>query len=119
MISSLPAVRYGTLYYRYLEMDKITTLKQSKGDFEAMSRQGISEMRWLDNLDSSYNTICHPPVDIFCFQMLPLWAGGHHEHDFNRREMVTLEAENNINYLEHLAASLSLDVFIIQFQENM
>jgi len=47
MVSSLPAVRYGTLYYRYLEMDKITALKQSKGDFEAsmsVSRQGISEM---------------------------------------------------------------------------
>ena len=32
MISSLPAVRYGALYYRYLEIDKITALKQSKGD---------------------------------------------------------------------------------------
>ena len=32
MISSLLAVTYGALYYRYLEIDKITALKQSKGD---------------------------------------------------------------------------------------
>lgn len=35
LVSSLPAVKYGALHYRYLEMDKIKALKHSKGDFEA------------------------------------------------------------------------------------
>ena len=34
-ISSLPAVRYGALYYRVLEKDKVEALKISKGNFEA------------------------------------------------------------------------------------
>ena len=34
-ISSLPAVRYGALYYRALEKDKVKALKISKGNFEA------------------------------------------------------------------------------------
>ena len=33
LVSSLPAVKCGELYYRYLEMDKINALKYSKGNF--------------------------------------------------------------------------------------
>ena len=61
-------MKYGALYYRYLEMDKIKALKQSKGDFDALmsvSKKGVADMkRWLHNLDDSYNDICHPPADI-------------------------------------------------------
>ena len=34
-ISSLPAVRYGALYYRAPEKDKVEALKISEGNFEA------------------------------------------------------------------------------------
>ena len=68
LISSFTGVKYGTLYYRSLEMDKIRALKQSKGDFDALmsvSQKGVADMKWwLHNLDDSYNDICHPPVDI-------------------------------------------------------
>lgn len=49
LVSSLPAVKYGTLYYRYLEMDKINALKCSQGYFDAhmaTSQKGVSEMQW-------------------------------------------------------------------------
>ena len=36
MTSSLPGVKYGVVYYKYLEQDKINTLKESKGYFGAM-----------------------------------------------------------------------------------
>ena len=47
LVSSLPAVKYGALYYRYLEVDKVNALKYSKGDFEAnmaISDNGVSEI---------------------------------------------------------------------------
>ena len=116
MISSLPAVRYGALYYRYLEMDKIKALKQSKGDFEAsmsVSKQGISEMRWwLDNLDHSYNTICHPPVDIILYSDASLmgWGAVMNKTSTGGR-WSPMEAENHINYLELLAAFFALKCF--------
>ena len=68
LISSFPGVKFGTLYYGYLEMDNIKALKQSKGNFDALvsvSKKGVADRKWwLDNLDDSYNDICHPPVDI-------------------------------------------------------
>lgn len=30
MTSSLPGAKYGVVYYKYLEQDKINTLKESK-----------------------------------------------------------------------------------------
>ena len=43
---SLPAVKYGTLEQRYLEMDSINALSCSKGNFDAhmaTSEKGVSE----------------------------------------------------------------------------
>ena len=34
LISSLPGVKYGALYYRNLELDKVAALKLAKGNFE-------------------------------------------------------------------------------------
>ena len=68
LISSLKGVKYGALYYRNLEMNKVSALKLAKGNFEettCISHNGISELKgWLCNLDSIFNTICCPPVDV-------------------------------------------------------
>ena len=65
LISSLPGVKYGALYYRNLEMNKVAALKLAKGNFEetmCISHNGISELNWwLCNLDSCFNTIRCPP----------------------------------------------------------
>ena len=34
LISSLPGFKYGALYYRNLEMDKVAALKLAKGNFK-------------------------------------------------------------------------------------
>ena len=66
LISSLPGVKYGSLYYRNLEMDKVAALKLAKKNFEdkmCISHLGILELNWwLCNLDSSFNTIRCPPL---------------------------------------------------------
>ena len=64
LISILPGVMYGALYYRNLEMDKVAALKLAKGNFEdkmCISHTGISELNlWLCNLDSRFNSIRCP-----------------------------------------------------------
>jgi hypothetical protein len=116
MISSLPAVKYGALYYRNLEMDKVNALKQCKGNFEAnmaISKNGISEMKWwLDNLDNSYNFICHPPVDITLYSDASLKGWGAVMGDISTRgRWAPSESHNHINYLELLAALLAIKCF--------
>ena len=79
LISSFLGVKFGALYYRYLEIEKIKALKQSKGNFDALmsSRQGVADMKWwLDNLDDSCNDICHPPVDITLYSDASLMGWG-------------------------------------------
>ena len=36
LVSSLPAVQFGALYYRRLEINKITALRQNQGDYDAV-----------------------------------------------------------------------------------
>lgn len=48
LASSLPAVQYGPLYYRSLEIDKNTALRQSNGNYEAtmnLSSESVSDHR--------------------------------------------------------------------------
>ena len=80
LVSSLLAVKYGTLYYRYLEMDKINALKYAKGNVEAniaILEKGVSKMKWwLSNLDGSFNTIRHPEVDVTLYSDASLEGWG-------------------------------------------
>lgn len=116
LISSFPGVKFGALYYRYLEMDKIKTLKQSKGDFDALmsvSKIGVADTkRWLHNLDDSYNDICHPPVDITMYSDALLMGWGAVTDDTSTGgRWSPSEAENHINFLELLTALFALRCF--------
>ena len=44
LISSFPGVKFAALYYRYVEMDKIKALKQSKGNFDALMSVSKKEL---------------------------------------------------------------------------
>lgn len=50
-------MKFGALYYRYLEMYEMKALKQLKGDFDALmsvSKKGVVDTKWwLYNLDDS------------------------------------------------------------------
>ena len=116
LVSSLPAVKYGTLYCRYLEMDKINALRCSKGNVVAhviISEKGVSEMQWwLCNLDGSFIPIRYPQVDVslYCDSSLAKWGAVMNDISTGRRWSVT-DANSHINCLELLAVLFALRCF--------
>ena len=49
IISCVPAAILGPLFYRYLENDKVTSLRLNKGNFDApakISSEGKQELQW-------------------------------------------------------------------------
>ena len=60
IVSSLPAVENGALFYRFLESNKIDALKQAKGNFEALTslteESRAEVIWWLKNIDSVINS---------------------------------------------------------------
>ncbi|CAB4034632.1 Transposon Tf2-6 poly, partial [Paramuricea clavata] len=121
LVSTLPGVQYGALYYRYLEMDKVSALKISKGNFDApmtISKDGLVELRWwVNHIDESFNYLMIPPIDITIYSDASLqgWgavlgdtsSGGRWSPD---------ECTNHINYLELLAAFFALKSFCTTIQ---
>ena len=61
LVSSLPAVQYGELYYRKLEIDKSIALRQNQGDFDApmtLSDNSKSELLWwIANITGSHTAV--------------------------------------------------------------
>ena len=116
LISSLPGVKYGALYYRNLEMNKVAALKLTKGNFEetmCISHNGISELNWwLCNLGSSFNTIRCPPVDdtLYSDASLQGWGAVINKKSTGGMWLPT-ESQHHINYLELLAAFFALQCF--------
>ncbi|CAB4002709.1 Hypothetical predicted protein, partial [Paramuricea clavata] len=80
LVSTLPGVQYGALYYRYLEMDKVSALKISKGNFDApmtISKDGLVELRWwVNHIDESFNYLMIPPIDITIYSDASLQGWG-------------------------------------------
>lgn len=116
LISSFPGVKYGALHYRNLENDKINALKESKGNFDSLmsiSNKAIEELGWwLDILESSYNDIYPPAIDITLYSDASLqgWGAVMDEVSTGGRWSYT-ESKNHINYLELLAAFFAIKTF--------
>ena len=52
LVASMEAVPYGRLFYRQLEREKIKSLQQNKGNFEAkiaLSDLSKKELTWWEN----------------------------------------------------------------------
>ena len=70
LVSSLPGVQFGSLYYRQLEIEKNLALKARSGNFQALlslSPKKLSELTWwINNVDKAFNPISHgnPEVEI-------------------------------------------------------
>lgn len=69
LVSSLPAVQFGALFYRYLEIDKISNLRSKAGNFDApmkLGNQAKDELRWWIN-----NALtCSRPINIPAYTVM-------------------------------------------------
>lgn len=121
LVSAFPGVQYGQLYYRYIERDKINALKQNKGHFDrpmTLSEDAKIELQWwIKNVESSVNFIRRPSptVEIRTDASGAGWGATNlHTHTGGRwYHLELLNVQNNdINYLELLAAFFGLQGFL-------
>ena len=61
LVSTLPAVQYSALFYRFLEIDKISALRSSKGNYDAsmsLSDDAKAELQWwINSIRGSFKLI--------------------------------------------------------------
>ena len=116
IVSCFPAVLYGPLYFRSLEYDKTTALKQSKGNFKAninVSKYAKTELEWwVNNIDKSFK-----PITTKDFEMVITtdaskdgWGAVCDSHATNGMWTET-EKELASNHLEMLAVYFGLKCF--------
>ena len=71
IISCMPAAILGTPFYRYLENDKVASLRLNKGNFDApatISPEGKQELEWwLENTDNIEKPVTLPLIDLEYF----------------------------------------------------
>lgn len=109
IVAGFPAVQYGQLFYRSLEIAKCEALRQNKGDYSAMMtlnnecRQDLQ--LWIDNVESSNKLICHsrPCITTQSDASLEEWGAVRGEISTEGRWTLE-ETQRHINYLELLAA---------------
>ena len=113
LVSSFPAVRYGPLFYRFLEKNKILALKNAKGNFDStmqLDADALDEVKWwADNVLNSFCPIkVDPPALIISTDAsLSGWGCSFNGLSTGGR-WSPLEAVNHINVLEIKAVLFSL-----------
>lgn len=119
VVASFQGVKFGPLWYRNMEYDKVNALKQNKGNYDAVvffSEEAKVEMKWwCDNIMACYNDVDadrgDPDLVIYTDASLTGWGcsseigrtGGHWD---------SVEAQNSINVLELKAALLALQSLV-------
>ena len=96
VVSCFQGVKFGPLWYRYMENDEIKAHNQNKGDYESkvvFSNEAKSEMRWwTENIMPSFNDVhldhSEPDFALFTDASLTGWGcsceigrtGGHWDY---------------------------------------
>lgn len=118
IVASFPAVKFGPLFYRHLEDDKIKALKHNSHDYdgEAMvSPESKEEINWwISNVWPSVNDIeapGDPDFVIFTDASLTGW-GCHCDSGRTGGHWKPEEAEHSINVLELKAVLFGLQTFV-------
>ena len=116
LVASLPAVQYGQLHYRHLEIDKNIALKLAKGNYldtMCLSPSAKADLAWwLDNVLQSKNPISHGSIDIeiTCDASKKGW-GAVCNRITTQGLWTTREQSQHINELELLAMKVALKAF--------
>ena len=68
LVSSLPAVQFGTLYHRRLEINKITAIRQNQGDYDAAvnlsEHSKVELLWWINNITQSQRLLITSNPDL-------------------------------------------------------
>ena len=121
IISALPASKFGSLYYRDLENDKVVALQSNQGNFDAkmhISEAGIAEIKWwLSEINSLQNWILPPPItdELFCDASDYAW-GGIYKLQKTGGAWLHSEISMHINAKEMMAIYFTLKSFSKQLQ---
>ena len=71
MTASFPAVMYGPLHFRLIDMDKTSALQHAKGNFDMciqLSDASLADIKWWrDSVHSAYNVVQHGKPEITMF----------------------------------------------------
>ena len=121
IISSIPGVMHGALYFRSLESDKSAALKDNYGNFDrrlSLSTPAKTELTWwINNVMTSCNVISHDlpshtlTTDASC-------SGSGAVYDSTVGIWSFEEKSYHINYLELLAVFLGLKCYFKSFSNT-
>lgn len=117
LVSSLPGVRYGELFYRYLESNKIHALKQSAGNFDESMTLGseakIELKWWVDNSLSSYRPVQTPQYScVITTDASKIGWGAVYDEHSTGGHWTFQESLAHINILELKAIQFGLSCFL-------
>lgn len=123
LVASLPAVSYGELFYRYLELNKIDGLAANKGNFESfvsVSTESKKEIQWwLDNIKTASKSLISTRPDLFIeTDASGLGWGVNFNGQTSQGFWLQEELSKHINVLELKAALLGLQSFCNDFEKK-
>lgn len=118
LVSRFPGVLYGPLFYRQLEIDKTTALRQNYGNYNtqmSLSQESCSEIKWwYDNIQTINYPILLPnskvDVTIYTDASTTGWRAVKDAEKIGGR-WSDEEAKCHINCLELMAAFFGLKAF--------
>lgn len=116
MTASFPAVIYGPLHFRLIDMDKTSALQHAKGNFDVciqLTDASLTDINWWrDLVHSAYNVVQHgqPEITIFTDALSYGW-GAVLGSTSSKGAWSPSEALHHINYLEMLAVHFALKAF--------
>ena len=122
LVASLPAVKYGALFYRFLEKDKIHGLRENFGNFEkfkTLCDQSKLEINWwLQNVQflPGNITVKKPDFIIECDASKLGW-GVNFDSKSAQGRWLPEEAIEHINVLELKAIYFGLKSFFVEFKD--
>ena len=116
MTASFPAVMYGPLHYRSIDMDKNEAIKKSKGNVNSsmtLSSSSIEDLHWWAvSLPSAFNVVQHSEYEIVIHTDASTTGWGGVLGDLSTGGQWTpAESLYHINYLEIVAVLMTPKAF--------
>ena len=113
IVAAFPGAHYGPLYYRNLEANKISGLKNSKGNYESyvkVSHESKSELNWwIQNIQFSVkHFVPSAATQVIYSDVSDIGWGAWENERYTGRNWSKLEKIYHVNLKEMIAVEFSL-----------